>query len=95
MGDRLLFLCTKPDNNQHCVVKFLRNFNQAAPQRTLPDTESRSVAGHRAHSLVPLTPPFMDQKVTLRVLSLTGTLSVDTLFRDRANRPLDVASLSP
>ena len=31
----------------------------------LPDTESRSVAGHKTHSLVPLTPPFMDQKVVL------------------------------
>ena len=35
---------------------------QHVPNRILPDTESRSVAGHRAHSLVSLTPPFMDQK---------------------------------
>ena len=28
MRDRLLFLCTKPDNNQHCVVKFLRNLTK-------------------------------------------------------------------
>ena len=47
---------------------------------TLPDTESRSVAGHKAHSLAPLTPPFMDQKVVLRVLSLTRTLFLETLF---------------
>ena len=60
----------------------------SVPNRTLPDTESRSVAGHKTHSLVPLTPPFMDQKVVLRVLSLTRTLSFDTLFRDRAHRPL-------
>ena len=26
-------------------------------QRTPPDTESRSAAGHKAHSLVPITPP--------------------------------------
>ena len=86
---------TSPDNNLHRVVEFLRNFNQAEFQRTLPDTESRSVAGHRVHSLVPLTPPFMDHKVVIRVLSLTRTLSVDTLFGDRAHRPLRTASLSP
>ena len=62
---------------------------------TLPDTESRSVASHKAHSLVPLTPPFMDQKVVLRVLSLTRTLYVDALFGDRAHRPLRIASFSP
>ena len=59
-------------------------------QWTLPDTESRSAAGLKAHSLVPLNPPFVDQKVVLRVLSLTRTLSVDTLFGDR---PLRAASL--
>ena len=41
-----------------------------------------------------LTAHLLDQKVVLRVLSLTRTLSVDTLFRDRANRPLHEASLS-
>ena len=65
----------------------------SVPNRTLPDTESRSVAGHRAHSFLSLTPPFMDQKVVLRVASLTRTLSVDTLFRDRAHRLLHVSSL--
>ena len=48
--------------------------------RTHPDTEYLNVAGHRVYSLVPLTSPFRDQKVVLRVLLLTRTLSVDTLF---------------
>ena len=48
-------------------------------QWTLPDTESHSVAGLKAHSLEPLTPPFMDQKlVGMRITTVPLSFTCKT-----------------